>query len=194
MVIWIDSTVYHSKLYPGLAVGTRLSRSSRWCRMSSLIVHKIRFSFVVESEINWLLPNEMPHRTQVHVWVERLKMVNEWVSEPIERFDGAQLHTTLLQNNSILSSGGTWEPSELLSFWFACDALLLMALTPDSAPKILSRTCSHTFRHCRNSLATRRSCGTRSKAKLFSISGEVRIEALTFFIRSCLTICGCGRR
>lgn len=94
-----------------------------------------------------------------------------------------RLHTTLLQNNSILSSGGTWEPSELLSFWFDCDALLLMALTPDSAPKILSSTCSHTFRHCKNSLATRRSCEwktNQNNALAANDFGRKKIEAYLF--------------
>lgn len=79
---------------------------------------------------------------------------------------GLQL-TTLLQNNSILSSGGICEPSELLSFWLDCELLLPIVLTFDSAPSILSSTCSHTLRHCRNSLATSRSCGTDGNLVFF---------------------------
>lgn len=77
------------------------------------------------------------------------------------------LLTMSLHSNSILSSGGIWEPSELASlFWLFCELFVAIAVPGVvSAPNTLSRTCSHTLRHWINSLATRRSCCTKSNGR-----------------------------
>lgn len=100
--------------------------------------------------------------------------------------EGSQ--TTSLQRSSILSSAGICEPS-LASLLF-CDEFELTPLLVDGISiRILSSTCSHTFRHWINSLAIRRSFKRRHKNW-----ESLKQDSLTFFIRSCLIIWGWGRR
>lgn len=132
----------------------------------------------------------MPNGSQVHIWVQWLKKkkdVGTYKINAVSMCFGMHINltqnfrslTTLLQNSSILSSGGICEPSELLSFWLDCELLLPIVLTPDSAPRILSSTCSHTLRHCRNSLATRRSCGTDGNLVFFLTNCNKRLSDST---------------
>lgn len=135
-----------------------------------LTVTEIRLSFIMKCEVARIFPNEMPNGAKIHIWVKQLENEqkkktiqkhNHQMTEAKEKRENAIWHaaklTVLLQNNSILSSGGICDPSELLSFWFDCELFVIIVLTPDSEPNILSSTCSQTFRHCRNSFATNRS-------------------------------------
>lgn len=137
-----------------------------------LVIIKVRFCFIEKCQINRLFPYEVTHSPQIHIRIQWLQTENEETQNHYLFHHIACRHhvddcwlTTSLQNNSILSSGGICDPSELLSFWLELELLQFIALTPDadSEPSILSNTCSHTLRHCRNSLATKRSYLSRTK-------------------------------
>lgn len=112
---------------------------------------KIWLCFVVNCKVSRLFPYKVSYGSQVHV---RVKYLQQKIEMYFCIYDKSVVTTkkTLtmsLHSNSILSSGGICEPSELASlFWLFCELFVAIAVPGVvSAPRTLSKTCSHTLRH-----------------------------------------------